>query len=113
MKYNTKLLAFVLMLCLPTLSYAGNGNGNGNNNGNGDGSGENINGNSGNGNGNQNGNGNGGNGNHYGWDPGAGTVTGNTGTDVPLDGGLSLLAAAGAGYAIRRYATNKRNDPSC
>lgn len=57
---------------------------------------DNQNGSSGNGNGNQNGNGNGGNGNAYGW------VPSNGGTNVPLDGGLSILAAAALGYGIRR-----------
>ncbi|MFN4007231.1 MAG: PID-CTERM protein-sorting domain-containing protein [Chitinophagaceae bacterium] len=28
--------------------------------------------------------------------------------DVPLDGGLSLLVAAGAGYGIKKYRDNKQ-----
>ena len=59
------------------------------------------------GNGNQNGNGNGGNGNHYGW--GNNGNNGNGGNNVPLDGGLSLLAAAGIGYGVKKYAAHKKN----
>jgi hypothetical protein len=33
---------------------------------------------------------------------------GNT-CSVPLDGGLSLLIAAGAGYGIRKFTQNKKN----
>lgn len=33
---------------------------------------------------------------------------GDYGCDVPLDGGLSLLLAAGAGYGIKRY-NDRRN----
>jgi len=32
----------------------------------------------------------------------------NPGMDVPLDGGLSLLAAAGIGYSIKKYAAKKK-----
>jgi hypothetical protein len=70
---------------------------------------ENQNGNSGNGNGNQNGNGNGGNGNAYGWNPTNGGNSG--GASVPLDGGLSLLIAAGAGIGIKKYKQLKNGGP--
>lgn len=33
---------------------------------------------------------------------------GGGGTDVPLDGGLSLLLAAGAGYGAKKYAELKK-----
>ncbi len=56
-----------------------------------------------NGNGNQNGTGNGGNGNNYGW--GGGAANG-----VPLDGGLSLLIAAGAGYGIKKYKDSRKKN---
>ena len=81
MKRNIRLLTFAVFFSLPTLAFADPGNGN------------------------QNGNGNGGNGNHYGWgnDPGN-----NGGNNVPLDGGLSLLAAAGIGYAAKRYTASKK-----
>ena len=32
------------------------------------------------------------------------------GPDVPIDGGLSLLLAAGAAYGVKRYKNNKRNE---
>ena len=43
---------------------------------------------------------------------GGGTYTGGTGgrNDVPLDGGLSILLAAGIGYGVKR-ARNKSNTP--
>ena len=43
---------------------------------------------------------------------GGGTYTGGTSgrNDVPLDGGLSILLAAGIGYGVRR-ARNKSNTP--
>jgi len=105
MKRNIRLITFAILFSLPTMAFAGNGDGNGDNNGNGDGLDENINGNSSNGNGNPNGNGNGGNGNHYGWDP---SGNGGSGNNVPLDGGLSFLAAAGIGYAAKKYTARKK-----
>lgn len=57
---------------------------------------DNNNGSSSNGQGNQNGNGNGGNGNAFGW------ATPGNGTNVPLDGGLSILAAAATGLGFHR-----------
>jgi hypothetical protein len=56
------------------------------------------------GNGNQNGNGNGGNGNHNGWGGGGGVGGGG----VPLDGGISLLVAAGVGYGAKKMAAKKK-----
>ena len=43
---------------------------------------------------------------------GGGTYTGGTSgrNDVPLDGGLSILLAAGIGYGVKR-ARNKSNTP--
>ena len=29
--------------------------------------------------------------------------------DVPIDGGLSLLLAAGVGYGVKKYRDNKKN----
>jgi hypothetical protein len=41
--------------------------------------------------------------------PGPGTpVTPTTPTDVPLDGGASLLLASGIGYAVRRLRQRRR-----
>ena len=31
------------------------------------------------------------------------------GPDAPIDGGLSLLLAAGTAYGVKRYKNNKRN----
>ena len=100
-----KTLCLTAFIALPLFASADPGNGNQNGNGNG-GNGNHYgwgNGNGGNGNGWGNGNGNNGNGN--GW----GNGNGNGGNNVPLDGGIGLLAAAGIGYGVKKYAAHKKN----
>jgi len=43
------------------------------------------------------------------WLNNGGNTSGNTGgTNVPLDGGLSLLAIAGVGYGVKKYAASQK-----
>lgn len=119
--------AFLVMiiLFLPVRSLADNGGGNdwggyGNVGSNGNGNGHQGNtGDNGTGNGNgssghtgSESNGNGhtshGNGNGYGHSGGNGGNGGASGGGVPLDGGLSLMLAAGAGYGAKKIASARK-----
>lgn len=45
-----------------------------------------------------------------GWNGGSGGYWGTGGNSVPLDGGLSLLAVAGIGYGIKKYADYNKKE---
>ncbi len=52
----------------------------------------------------------GGGGGHHGGGGNSGNGGGNGGGGVPLDGGISLLVAAGVGYGAKKMAENKKKN---